>query len=187
MRFNRMVDQRQRLRDLMSEVQENHTDIQRLWKSIEAGGIVWPVGIAAAPPIEENAESSSWDCDNCSIPSSLTLTVTRTSAPSGSSIDTFIGDNALTFGTQYGSPAAWWGDCNADYSVDDSAKIRVTCYSGDSLKVAVITFPDSKDCTNLDVPGLITLSDLAITSCDPFHAEGTGTSGGSSYSFDLTE
>lgn len=185
---DRMKGQYQRLRYLMSDVQDNHTDIQRLWKSIEAGGIVWPAGIAAAPPIEENAESSSWDCDNCSIPSSLTLTVTRTSAPSGSSIDVFIGDNALTFGTQYGLLPAWWGECKTDYSPTDSAKIRIICPSGNPMQVIVIIFHDIDDCTiGSDSPGTITLADLTITSCDPFHAEGTGTSGGSSYSFEVTE
>lgn len=107
---DRMKGQYQRLRDLMSEVQDNHTDIQRLWKSIEAGGIVWPVGIAAAPPIEEMSSSSSQSSSSassstsssssaCVIPGTLTATVSGLASP----WDVMNGTLSITYGSFFGN------------------------------------------------------------------------------------
>jgi len=93
--FRRTQNQVKRLRDLISEVQENHTRIQRLWKKVDDAQLIWPVGIAAAPPIDEMESSSSSSstsssssetssssllvhCPGCDIPETLQVTISGT-------------------------------------------------------------------------------------------------------------
>ncbi|MBX9654941.1 hypothetical protein K2Y11_15120 [bacterium] len=141
-----MAGQLQRLRDLMSEVQENHTDIQRLWKQIEAGGIVWPVGIAAAPPIEEMSSSSSQSssssetssssssssssaifhpCYDCDLPATLTLSLSNT----------------------YGGALDWWdGTFSVSYDPSEAVGIFTGCsvWVGSCITTSDSSYPDKK-------------------------------------------
>ena len=168
MRLNRMVDQRQRLRDLMSEVQENHTDIQRLWKQIEAGGIVWPVGIAAAPPIEEMSSSSSQSssssesasssssshsssssglsCYGCpSVPDNITMTVELTSGTWTYSYGGTSTDPSGTYSLSWnGSYFLTSPRCTQSTSagLNAQALLRCTSFGGFNIWEALAIAPD---------------------------------------------
>lgn len=171
MRLNRMVDQRQRLRDLMSEVQENHTDIQRLWKAIEAGGIVWPVGIAAAPPIEEMSSSSSQSsssdessssshsaghyCLGCyGLPDTLTLTFTAA----------IFNIHTGSIDIDYHTDCQWKSACSNSLFTDGSYGVFTLAADG---KLVILTNTAS-DCVSGGVGGPAYLYPRAI-SCYPLH------------------
>ena len=189
MRLNRMVDQRQRLRDLMSEVQENHTDIQRLWKQIDAGGIVWPVGIAAAPPIEEippdsGSESSSssssssedssgsfiYPCDGCFLPAQITVSL------SSSGDDNWDGTFTLNYNGNFGGTYTWGTSaCIAlpspfvvGFNFFTYYKVFFTC-NGSSTSVIATAYGNSS-CGPSPTPypyQSVSSSDTGSFDCDP--------------------
>jgi hypothetical protein len=194
MRLNRMVDQRQRLRDLMSEVQENHTDIQRLWKAIEAGGIVWPVGIAAAPPIEEMSSSSSQSsspassltsssesglipCDGCDIPITLTAVLSGTWEPSPGDVEDYPWNG--TYVLPHISSDFWTSPCTTPTAGSGKMIVKYNCDSDGGVFQPVIHFLG--DCSDVGTPLTITRESFT---CDPFHWVGTLTGG--SANLDLT-
>lgn len=198
MRFERIQGKLQTLRDLLSEVQENHTDIQRLWKQVEDGQLIWPVGIAAAPPIEEMSSSSRSSssassstssasgfvpCDGCDIPVTLTAILSGTWEPTPGDVQTYPYDG--TYILTFQSSDLWESECTVptgDPAVRGIAKY--TCGTGGGS--SVLDLHNSSDCS--DTFATITFTRESFT-CDPFHWVGTLTGGAANLdlTFEITE
>lgn len=215
--IRRTQSQIKRLRDLMSEVQENHTRIQKLWKKVDDAQLIWPVGIAAAPPIDggapdpgsETSSSSSssetsssvgdWTCDNCTIPTNLILNVTKVSGTTEyPCLNLFIGDNALSYHSESysgGDAFAWWMDdcvvadsgCWGGLFLDDPASVKLF-FQCQTGGSPSISIGSFNNSSSCELwTGVGSFGVPDILSCSPFHARLEFTYGGSLYVFEITE
>jgi hypothetical protein len=90
MRPDDRADRIKTLRDLWSEMSQNHTDIQRLWKMSKTG-LVLSAGIAAPPPIEP--PESSFESSSSSSSSSASSSSSETSSSGSYSTSTLYDEN----------------------------------------------------------------------------------------------
>lgn len=205
--FRRTQSQVKRLRDLMSEVQENHTRIQRLWKKVDDAQLILPVGIAAAPPIdggtpdsgsESSSSSSSSEifCYPChgGIPSTLALDVSKTGSfafyleiPDGTYMLSYSADKSTD------GENVWISDC---FAVGEGyyAQLVFSCLIGNDVSYSLAEFfvSNLSACESGSFPfapvALMYPSNTNSRSCDPFHISATlDEGGGNTITFEITE
>ena len=183
------------LRDLASEVQQNHTDLQRLWKLIKESQLVWPEGIAAPPSIESDDDKYvvGVSCLGCErVPITLHMTMTRTSG--GVAPGPGPGTWTLRFVDPPVSVGAgnyilnWASDCFLYGST--FYRMMLGCYSYSTLKVVGYNPYGSLETCNIVRPNSIALgysASVVSFSCSPYYCklvQGTEASG---TIFEITE
>lgn len=204
--IRREQSQIKRLKDLMSEVQENHTRIQRLWKQVGDAELVWPVGIAAAPPIEEESSCDESRCFGCGDlpPSDLSLTVSLSGTVTDQPLySAWIGTNNCSYlGFYTFSPDfkchVWKSDSCISYDQDTGPGVTTrysrallmcrVCVDWDFFVVLDGGYTSSGSCSSAS-PSLIPSSfGQQDYSCDPMYYQGIATTGsGWTFTAEVTE
>ena len=202
MRPDDRADRIKTLRDLWSEMMQNHTDIQRLWKASGKSGFVMSTGIEAAPPIKESGcdESKCFGCGE-DIPTTLTMEMTYISGPTYPWFDMWLGTTNFTYwGTytlgsskwhfwksydcrQYGDMSIYPGDLSYKYT-----SYYISCLTCSVRQVRageLAVFDSESGCLSSGISGFVPRFAETSYSCSPFYSEGA--SGGGSYSNIITE
>jgi len=208
MRPDDRADRIKTLRDLWSEMMQNHTDIQRLWKASKPGQVL-ATGIEAPPPEEEESSCDESKCFGCGDlpPTTLTMELVYNSGTAEPWFDLWLGTSTFTYLGFYNFfPTVryhlWVSDECRQYPVLGSypsisekyARYVIACRACESLRFTAgelnQVWSTEGDC--LATPTISSPLDISFRyskisfSCDPIMFEGTsGTV--SDYTVTITE
>ncbi len=201
MRPDDRADRIKTLRDLWSEMMQNHTDIQRLWKASRPGHVL-ATGIEAPPPEESGCDESK--CFGCSdtLPTTLSMDMAYVSGTTEPWFDLWLGTTTFTYWGVYTVGSSKWhiwksdacrqyGDMSAYGGGELTDKYQayyISCLacSFRQVRAGEWSYYDTEaECLAASFPGFFHRFSETSYSCSPFYSEGSSLGG--AYTIEITE